>query len=406
MVVPAGSVYVTAGSDRRESGTHYTPAQPHRADRAAHARAARLRGTRRGVAEGGVEAAPADELLALKVCDMAMGSGAFLVQACRYLAERLVEAWEAAERPTAAASRSRRTAAQAAVPTRPDRADERLHSPAARRRPLPLRRGQEPARGRDGQALALADHAPEGPALHLPRPRAPLRRLAARRCQHRPAQPTGPSTRRAPQRPWFSLATERALTPPSTCAARLHSFQVRDIRDAESKARLLREAEEAMELVRLGADLLIAAALQPARRQVEKSGQLLSEFMSRPTLTRSCGRVYCPRRARPKFAEASTSCVSRLTDLLRDRNPFHWPLEFPEVFIATEEPVIIDGRLPLNAEDLLAGAVEADGEIWLWLRSYCRQSAISRRSEDHRFSWYRLPQLSGGVSCWRQTWQR
>ncbi len=30
-----------------------------------------------------------------------MGSGAFLVQACRYLAERLVEAWEAAERTPA-----------------------------------------------------------------------------------------------------------------------------------------------------------------------------------------------------------------------------------------------------------------------------------------------------------------
>jgi type I restriction-modification system DNA methylase subunit len=34
------------------------------------------------------------EILDLKVCDLAMGSGAFLVQACRYLAERLVEAWE------------------------------------------------------------------------------------------------------------------------------------------------------------------------------------------------------------------------------------------------------------------------------------------------------------------------
>jgi len=40
---------------------------------------------------------PAGELLALKICDMAMGSGAFLVQACRYLAERLVEAWAEAE---------------------------------------------------------------------------------------------------------------------------------------------------------------------------------------------------------------------------------------------------------------------------------------------------------------------
>ncbi len=33
------------------------------------------------------------ELLELKICDPAMGSGAFLVQACRWLAERLVEAW-------------------------------------------------------------------------------------------------------------------------------------------------------------------------------------------------------------------------------------------------------------------------------------------------------------------------
>src|SRR6185436_12463033 len=40
----------------------------------------------------------AKELLDLKICDMACGSGAFLVQACRYLAARLLEAWVEAER--------------------------------------------------------------------------------------------------------------------------------------------------------------------------------------------------------------------------------------------------------------------------------------------------------------------
>ena len=40
----------------------------------------------------------AKELLNLKICDMACGSGAFLVQACRYLAERLLEAWEESEK--------------------------------------------------------------------------------------------------------------------------------------------------------------------------------------------------------------------------------------------------------------------------------------------------------------------
>ena len=34
----------------------------------------------------------------LNICDMACGSGAFLVQACRYMSERLLEAWEAIER--------------------------------------------------------------------------------------------------------------------------------------------------------------------------------------------------------------------------------------------------------------------------------------------------------------------
>ena len=38
------------------------------------------------------------ELLDLKICDMACGSGAFLVQVCIYLAERLLEAWETAEK--------------------------------------------------------------------------------------------------------------------------------------------------------------------------------------------------------------------------------------------------------------------------------------------------------------------
>jgi hypothetical protein len=39
---------------------------------------------------------PARDILALTVCDPAMGSGAFLVQAVRYLGNRLLEAWDAA----------------------------------------------------------------------------------------------------------------------------------------------------------------------------------------------------------------------------------------------------------------------------------------------------------------------
>ncbi len=97
-VVLPGSVFVTAGTTRRSTGTHYTP--PSLTEPTVRHTLEPL------VFVGPVEGLPKEqwklkspkEILALKVCDMAMGSGAFLVQACRYLAERLVEAWENEER--------------------------------------------------------------------------------------------------------------------------------------------------------------------------------------------------------------------------------------------------------------------------------------------------------------------
>ena len=43
-----------------------------------------------------------DRILELKVADIACGSGAFLVAAARYLADRLVEAWDREEAVTGA----------------------------------------------------------------------------------------------------------------------------------------------------------------------------------------------------------------------------------------------------------------------------------------------------------------
>lgn len=98
VVIPAGHLYVTRGSERRSTGTHYTPrtlTEPivqHTLEPLVYI----------GPAEGKPQAEwqlkSAKEILDLKVCDMAMGSGAFLVQACRYLSERLVEAWELTEK--------------------------------------------------------------------------------------------------------------------------------------------------------------------------------------------------------------------------------------------------------------------------------------------------------------------
>ena len=97
VVITAGSVYVTAGSDRRSTGTHYTPrslTEPivqHTLEPLVYT------GPAEGKPKTEWKLKSPREILALKVCDMTMGSGAFLVQTCRYLAERLVEAWENAE---------------------------------------------------------------------------------------------------------------------------------------------------------------------------------------------------------------------------------------------------------------------------------------------------------------------
>lgn len=97
-VVLPGSVFVTAGTTRRSTGTHYTPpslTEPivqHTLEPLVYV------GPAEGLPKGEWKLKSPKEILDLKVCDMAMGSGAFLVQACRYLAERLVEAWENEEK--------------------------------------------------------------------------------------------------------------------------------------------------------------------------------------------------------------------------------------------------------------------------------------------------------------------
>ena len=83
-LLPVGSLYLQPGEERRRSGSHYTPramTEPI------------VKETLRPILAALGEDATPEEILELKVCDLAMGSGAFLVETCRQLAERLVEAW-------------------------------------------------------------------------------------------------------------------------------------------------------------------------------------------------------------------------------------------------------------------------------------------------------------------------
>lgn len=98
VVIPKGSVYVTAGTDRRSSGTHYTPKSLTEPIVKYTLEPLVFVGPAEGKPKEEWILRPAKELLDLKICDMACGSGAFLVQACRFMSERLLEAWELAEK--------------------------------------------------------------------------------------------------------------------------------------------------------------------------------------------------------------------------------------------------------------------------------------------------------------------
>lgn len=366
VVILAGSAYVTKGSDRRESGTHYTPrslTEPivqHTLDPLVY------EGPAEGWPKEEWKLRTAREILALTVCDMAMGSGAFLVQACRYLSERLVEAWEEAEE----ASGGRPVVTPEGDVLLVDTGEEPLPRDSAERLALARRVvADQCLYGVDKNPLAvemgklslwLTTLQKDMPFTFLDHA---LRRgdslLGITSLDQLKEWSLAPLTSRG--RPWLAMSTEKALNTALDLRCQLHSFPVLSVRDAEDKARLLHEAEEAMELVRLGADLLVATALHPAKRREAMSNVLLSEFhvqaLAYEELRMGAFTEEGESEVRTGFAELR----AKADELLGGRRPFHWPLEFPEVFVHIEDSTIAKAKPPLDIAALPAEGLRPKG---------------------------------------------
>src|SRR6266568_840651 len=377
VVITADSVYVTQGSDRRTTGTHYTPrslTEPivqHTLDPLVYI----------GPAEGKPpeewQLRPAAEILDLKVCDMAMGSGAFLVQVCRYLSEKLVEAWENAEQ---------------SLPGKPQITPEGLASTGALHETLLPRDPDERLAiatrlvserciyGVDKNPLAVEmaklslwlitlnknrpftflDHALRcGDSLLGVN----LRQLTTWSMDN--SQATG----KIRQMTWFEPAITRALDTALKLRRQISAMQELDVHDIEAKARLLAEAEEAMELVKLGADLLIATALSDTKRRELLEGTIHVRY------TVLVGAFEDARRE--KFTEAHWEKLRQdykdmreeVDELLKGRRPFHWPLEFPEVFVGGLEEergfAAIVSNPPFQGSQKITGALGTDYRDYL-----------------------------------------
>ena len=89
-ITPRGALVLQPNEERRRSGSHYTPRELTEPI-VRHTFAPlleRLKGE-------DARAPTPEQILDLKICDPAMGSGAFLVETCRQLADALIDAWGA-----------------------------------------------------------------------------------------------------------------------------------------------------------------------------------------------------------------------------------------------------------------------------------------------------------------------
>ena len=274
VVIRKGSVYVTAGTDRRSSGTHYTPRSLTEPIVQYTLEPLVYIGPAEGKPKEEWKLRSAKELLDLKICDMACGSGAFLVQADRYLSERLVEAWEDAEKqhpgvpgitPEGAASTG--AANEQLIPKD---TDERL---TYARRIV----AQRCLYGVDKNPLAaemaklslwlltLAKYKPFTFLDHAIRCGDSLVGIRDIRQVQYFQLDLDHADRSLFAGPVMGLVDEAV-----TLRKKIEALPANTVEDVREKERLLAEAEEKTARLRYAADLLISVEFQPARQPVEK----------------------------------------------------------------------------------------------------------------------------------------
>lgn len=330
LVYPAGAFIVTIGSDRRETGTHYTPKSLTEAIVAETLTPIAYIGPAEVTPRAEWVLKSPAELLDLKICDPAMGSGAFLVQACRWLADRLVEAWAQAEaQGHTVAVDGRVVDSNANVEALPRETGARTivarHLIAERclygvdLNPLAVELAKLSI-----WLVTLAKGRPFGFLDHNLRCGDSL--LGIHRLDQLTQLSMNPTDRG--QLRLFGQNVERAVREAIELRSRLREIPIRDIRDVEAMAHLDADARRKLEVPESIADAFIGAVFASGG-----NGLALESMLA--ALTIQAGQAIDGDRE--VLALMRRRLVTALsTDLLADkpaRRPFHWPLEFPEVFV-------------------------------------------------------------------------
>ncbi|MGP2427151.1 Eco57I restriction-modification methylase domain-containing protein [Yersinia bercovieri] len=329
LVYPAGAFIVTSGSNRRETGTHYTPKSL----------------TETIVTEtltpvvyiGPVEGTPREtwklkspiELLDLKICDPAMGSGAFLVQACRWLADCLVEAWSLTEES------GKTVSVDGDVLEIPD-ANELLPRDTDARIVIARRLIAERCLyGIDLNPLAvelaklsiwlvtLAKGRPFGFLDHNLRCGDSL--LGIHRIDQLTQLSMEPTTQG--QLRLFGKGIEQAVHEAVVLRQQLRETPIRDVHDVESMAQLNANARVRLDVPGYIADAFIGEVFAASGNAVALETALVSLAIQAEQAMEGDNEQLALMQQRAITAFSTDLPTGKIS-----RNPFHWPLEFPEVF--------------------------------------------------------------------------
>jgi len=319
VVVLPGGIYVGQGSARRSTGTHYTPRSLTEPIVQYTLEPLVYRGPAEGLPKEQWRLRSPKEILDLKICDMAMGSGAFLVQTCRYLSERLVEAWENLEK---------------------EHPGEVLITPEGgfsqgepRERLIPKEAVERLAIGR----RLVADRCLYGVDINpMAVEMAKLSIWLITVDKSRPftfldhALKYGDSLLgicRFKQLETFSLEDEQTkqvvilanydelIRTAITKRRELEQLSSNDDAQIATKQILLIEAENCLEHLKLAADILIAAELAEGKEQ-------------KKDMNRAAAHIRVAQYIHKQLPEFRNFAHEQL----RGRPTFHWPLEFPEIF--------------------------------------------------------------------------
>src|SRR5258708_8926719 len=147
---------------------------------------------------------------------------------------------------------------------------------------------------------------------------------------------------------WIEPLIKDALDTALNLRRQIRALPEHDVRDIEAKARLVAEAEEGMELVKLGADLLIATALCDSKRQALLQDTLHVEYTVLVSAYQEARQQRFTAAGRAESRAAFDRLCKEVDALLNGRRPFHWPLEFPELFTGNDDEPGVDSLIGNN----------------------------------------------------------